>query len=146
MDKEKKYYAFPALFFYDNDGISVEFPDLPGCLPCAHTSEEAFQNAKEALGLHLFGMEQDGDSIPEPTPVRNLKADEGAVVTMIEVFMPAVRDSINERFVKKTLTLPAWLNRAAEERGVNFSQLLQESLKNYLGRSSQNDTTQHRLQ
>ncbi|MFA9380203.1 MAG: hypothetical protein ACERKO_03985, partial [Acetanaerobacterium sp.] len=69
-----------------------------------------------------------------------------AVVAMIEVFMPAVRDSINERFVKKTLTIPAWLNRAAEERGVNFSQLLQESLKDYLGQSSYNDPPQHRMQ
>lgn len=129
---ETKYYSYPAFFYYDDDGISIEFPDLPGCLPCAHTTEEAFKNAKEALGLHLYGMEQDGDEIPKPTPVSGLRPEPNAVVTMVEVFMPAVRDKINNRYIKKTLTIPAWLNRAAEEAGVNFSQLLQESLKNYL--------------
>lgn len=129
---KKKYYSFPAFFYYDDDGISIDFPDLPGCLPCAESSEEAFHNAKEALGLHLFGMEQDGEPIPEPTPVHQLHPEEGGVLVMVEVFMPAVRDRMNNKVVKKTLTIPAWLNRAAEEEGVNFSQLLQDSLKSYL--------------
>lgn len=131
------FYAYPAFFYYDDDGISIEFPDLPGCLPCAQTSEEAFRNAKEALGLHLFGMEQDGDTIPAPTPVKDLRPDEGGVVTMVEVFMPSVRDRINNRVVKKTLTIPAWLNREAEAAHVNFSQVLQDGLKSYLGNSAQ---------
>lgn len=130
-------YAFPAFFYYDDDGISIEFPDLPGCLPCAQTSEEAFRNAKEALGLHLFGMEQDGDVIPEPTPVRELKPEDGAVITMVEVFMPSVRDRINNKVVKKTLTLPSWLNREAEAANVNFSLVLQEGLKRYLGKTAE---------
>lgn len=130
------YYAFPAFFYYDGDGISIEFPDLPGCLPCARTTEEAFRNAKEALGVHLFGMEQDGDAIPVPTPVRELCPEDGAVIAMIEVFMPSVRDRINNRVVKKTLTIPAWLNREAEAADVNFSQILQDGLKNYLGKSA----------
>lgn len=128
----KKYYSFPAFFYYDDDGISIEFPDLPGCLPCAANSEEVFQNAKEALGLHLFGMEQDNETIPEPTPIAQLHPDEGGVIAMVEVFMPAVRDRINNKVVKKTLTIPAWLNRVAEAEGVNFSQVLQDSLKSYL--------------
>ena len=130
-------YAFPAFFYYDEDGISIEFPDLPGCLPCAQTSEEAFRNAKEALGLHLFGMEQDGDTIPSPTPVKELRPDDGAAIAMVEVFMPSVRDRINKKTVKKTLTLPAWLNREAEAANVNFSLILQESLKQYLGKAGE---------
>ena len=130
-------YAFPAFFYYDDDGISIEFPDLPGCLPCAQTSEEAFRNAKEALGLHLFGMEQDGDVIPEPTPVRELHPEDGAVIAMVEVFMPSVRDRINNKVVKKTLTLPSWLNREAEAANVNFSLVLQEGLKRYLGKTAE---------
>lgn len=129
---DQKYLTYPAYFYYDDDGISIEFPDLPGCLPSANTSEEAFHNAREALGLHLYGMEQDGDVLPNPTPVKDLKPEPDAIVTLIEVFMPAVRDRVNNRFVKKTLTIPASLNRAGEEAGVNFSQLLQDSLKKYL--------------
>lgn len=129
---DKKYYSFPAFFYYDDDGISIEFPDLPGCLPCADSSEQAFQNAKEALGLHLFGMEQDGERIPEPTPIDRLHPEDNGVIAMVEVFMPAVRDRMNNKVVKKTLTIPAWLNRAAEAEGVNFSQVLQDGLKDYL--------------
>ncbi len=128
----KKYYSFPAFFYYDEDGISIEFPDLPGCLPCADNSEEAFHNAKEALGLHLFEMEQSGEDIPEPTPIHQLHPEPNGVLAVIEVFMPAIRDRINNKMVKKTLTIPAWLNRAAEAESVNFSQILQEALKKYL--------------
>ena len=126
------YYAYPAYLYYEDDGISIEFPDLPGCYPCAQTVEQAFQNAREALGLHLFGMEQDGDPIPEPTAVSELHPEDGAVIAMVEVFMPAIRERMNNRFIKKTLTIPAWLNAVALEQGVNFSQTLQEALKQQL--------------
>ena len=57
----KDRYAYIAIFSYEADGISIEFPDLPGCYPCADKddTEAALQNAKEALGLHIWGMEQD---------------------------------------------------------------------------------------
>ncbi len=128
----KNQYAFPAFFYFDDDGISIEFPDLPGCLPCAHSQEEAFRNAKEALGLHLYGMEQDNDLIPDPTPVVQLTPDEGGVIVLVEVFMPPIRERINNRSVNRTVTLPAWLNAAALEKNINFSQLLQDALKQQL--------------
>lgn len=129
----KNYYAFPAFFYFDEDGISIEFPDMPGCLPCAQTQEEAFRNAKEALGLHLYGMEQDHNPIPEPTPVNQLSPEDGGVVVMVEVFMPAVRERMNNKSVNRTVTLPAWLNAAAQERNINFSQVLQDALKSQIG-------------
>ncbi|MBR3569457.1 MAG: type II toxin-antitoxin system HicB family antitoxin [Oscillibacter sp.] len=132
----KNSYCFPAFFYFDDDGISIEFPDLPGCLSCAETEEEAFRNAKEALGLHLYGMEIDGDEIPAPTSVRDLRPGEGGVAVMVDVFMPPVRDRINRRAVKKTVTIPAWLNREAEAAGANFSLILQDALKSYLGKSA----------
>ncbi len=131
MVKDK--YIFPAIFDYADDGISIEFPDLAGCLPCAHTTEEAFKNAKEAMGLHLWGMEQDGDPIPEPTPVDKLHSEPNQVVVLIEAWMPAFRESIENKAVKKTLTIPKWLNDLAEKENVNFSHILQSALKNHLG-------------
>lgn len=129
----KNYYSYPAFFYFDPDGISIEFPDLPGCLPCADTQEEAFRNAKEALGIHLYGMEQDGDVIPDPTPISQLQPDEGGVIVMVEVFMPAIRDRQNNKSVNRTVTLPAWLNTAALERNINFSQVLQDAIKAQIG-------------
>lgn len=128
----KDTYIFPAIFNYADDGISIEFPDLPGCLSCADTTEEAFKDAKEAMGLHLWGMEKDNEEIPEPSDIKDIKLSENDIIVMIEVFMPPVRYRINNSFVKKTLSLPNWLNSIAEEKKVNFSQLLQTALKEYL--------------
>lgn len=130
----KKYYVFPAVLYQEEKDVSIEFPDLPGCVPCADTVENAMQNAKEALGLHLFGMEQDNEPIPTPSRVEDIQADDGGIITLVETFMPTIRDKMNNRVVKKTLTIPAWLNRAAEAENVNFSQVLQDGLKQYLSR------------
>jgi len=123
---------YPAILNYMGNGISIEFPDLPGCLPCADTSEEAARNAKEAMGLHLWGMEKDNDPIPEPTDITALKYSAGEILLLVEVFMPPIRDRLNNKFVKKTLSIPQWLNAEAERAGVNFSQILQNGLKDYL--------------
>ena len=129
----KDTYIFPAILSYGDDGISVEFPDLPGCLPCADTTEEAVANARDAMGLHLWGMEMDNEPIPAPTPVMDLKIQANAIPLMVETFMPPIREKQSNRYVKKTLSIPAWLNAEAERLGVNFSQLLQASLKEYIG-------------
>jgi predicted RNase H-like HicB family nuclease len=129
---DKKYYAFPAVFRYAEEGISIEFPDLPTCQTCAISDSEAFKNAKETLGVHLFNMEQDGDTIPDPSAVSVIQLNKDEVITMVEVFMPAIRDKMNNQFVKKTLSVPAWLNRRAEQEQVNFSHILQQGIKDYL--------------
>ena len=66
-------YVYAAIFDYADDGISVEFPDLPECLTNGKTDVEALQSAKEALGLHLWEMEIDHDPIPEPTPIKSIQ-------------------------------------------------------------------------
>lgn len=129
----KDRYSFIAVFDVAEDGISIEFPDLPGCLPCADTMEEALKNAHEALGLHLWGLEQDGEEIPEPTQIQNITLEKNQVPAVIEVFMPAFRDKLNNRFVKKTLSLPAWLADMADKDGVNCSKVFQNALTDYLG-------------
>ena len=128
----KKRYEFIAVFNYADDGISIEFPDLPGCLPCADATDEAIKNAKEAMGLHLWGMEQDGDVIPEPTPLQAIQLEKGDIPILIDVFMPTIRDRMKTRYVKKTLSLPAWLADQADAEGVNFSKVFQNALIEYL--------------
>jgi predicted RNase H-like HicB family nuclease len=123
---------YPAILTYADDGISIEFPDLPGCLPCAETTEEAAKNARSALGLHLWGMERDNDPMPLPTDIRTLALAKGQIPLLVEAFMPPVRERLNSRFIKKTLSIPYSLNAEAERAGVNFSQVLQSGLKEYL--------------
>ncbi|MBO5515742.1 MAG: type II toxin-antitoxin system HicB family antitoxin [Schwartzia sp.] len=130
----KDVYVYPAIFYDDADGISIEFPDLPGCLPCAHSMEEAFTNAKEALQLHLYSMEEEGEPIPEPSRVSAIKPDDanGSVV-MIEAWMPPFREKMLNKSTTKTVTIPRWLDILARKEKINYSHLLQDSLKKYLG-------------
>lgn len=128
----KDSYEFVAVFNYAEDGISISFPDLPGCLSCADTTKEAIKNAEEVLGLVLYGMEEDNEQIPEPTLLENVKCEENEKAVLINVWMPLVRNEIEEQSIKKTLTIPQWLNKIAERENVNFSKLLQSALKDYL--------------
>ena len=132
----KKRYEFVAVMDYAEDGISIFFPDLPGLLPCADTTEEAVKNAKEALGLHLYGMEQDKEEIPEPSRIDQIKLDKNQVPLMVEVFMPAVRDRQNSKAVNKMITLPAWLIADADSKNVNYSRILQNALIDYLAQDT----------
>jgi len=129
----KETYNYIAVIHYADDGISISFPDLPGCFSCADGDDDVFSMAQEAMGLHLWSMEQDGDKIPVPSTLSNIKLEENEVAIMINVFMPTIRNKINNKVVKKTLTIPQWINVEAEHAGVNFSQLLQKALKEYLG-------------
>ena len=129
----KDNYQFPAFFHTAEDGISVTFPDLPGCLPCADTMEAAFQNAKEALQLHLFGMEEDGEDIPAPSSLSSLTAGPNQALVLIDAWMPPFREKMLNKSMNKTVTIPRWLNSLAEKEKVNYSHLLQDALKNYLG-------------
>lgn len=131
----KDRYSYVAVFTYDEDGIVIEFPDLPGCCPCADKddTEGALKNAHEALGLHIWGMEQDGETLPEPSSITQIYIQDKQVPVLISVFMPPIRERINSKFVKKTLSLPAWLAAKADEDGVNCSRIFQNALMEYLG-------------
>ncbi|RNB59370.1 type II toxin-antitoxin system HicB family antitoxin [Brevibacillus gelatini] len=124
---------YPAIFTYEERGVAVEFPDLPGCLTCGKDEEEAIKMAKEAMALHLYSMEKDNDPIPEPSNVKDINTEENEIVCLIEAWMPPFRDEMENRAVKKTLTIPQWLDDIATENNVNFSRILQEGLKKYLG-------------
>ena len=94
MDK----YIFPALFEKgETKGYVVSFPDLPGCITEGDNIEEAIQMAKEALELHLYNMEEDSECIPSPTSPEKVQLPEDSFVSIVEVWMPVVRDSMENR-------------------------------------------------
>lgn len=129
----KDNYVFPSIFSYDDDDISVEFPDLPGCLTFGTNTQDAIDKAKEAMALHISSIEDDYEEIPQPTDIKMITVEPKQSIILIDVWMPIYRDNIKYASIKKTLTIPKWLNDAAEENHINFSQLLQESLKEHLG-------------
>lgn len=124
-----------AVFETATEGYGVYFPDLPGCTSFGKDFEEAQECATEALGLHIYGMEKDGDEIPEPskTPQIDPETAAGHIVSQVTIFPDMVRNELDNRAVKTNLTLPAWLKELAEAQGVNYSKLLQAALIEYLG-------------
>lgn len=127
----KDYYVYPAIFEYEEDGISISFPDLDGCLTCASTDEEGLYMAKDALGLYLVTLEESGN-VPNPTCLRDINLKKNQKVVLIEINMPIFRDRVQNISIKKTLTIPKWLNEQAEKQNVNFSRVLQNALMEYL--------------
>ena len=123
-----------AVFEPSTDGAyGVYFPDLPGCISMSDNFKHAQSMAEEALGLHLWGMEKDGDTIPKPTPPPFEDMPTGAIIAPVTVFPEVVKNEMDNRAVKTNITLPAWLKDLAEKQGVNFSQITQAALKEYLG-------------
>lgn len=128
----KDKYIYPAVFNYAEDGISIEFPDLPGCFSCADTDEQALLMAEEVLGLFMENLESEGETIPEPTVLKDLLVDGNQKTVLISVWMPLVRKAINNKSIKKSVTIPQWLDMMAREQDINFSYVLQEALKREL--------------
>ncbi|RYL88462.1 type II toxin-antitoxin system HicB family antitoxin [Sporolactobacillus sp. THM19-2] len=129
----KSKYIFPAILTEEEKGYSVQFPDLPGCLPYGSTLEEVQKNAREALALHLYGMDKDGEDIPEASSIRDLKIEKHQCVILIDVLMAPYLQQIFNQSVKKTLTIPKWLDDLAKENNVNYSQVLQSAIKKQVG-------------
>lgn len=117
------------------NGFSVYFPDLPGCASYGDTLGEAQKNAQDALGLHLYGMEKDGDPIPAPsaTPEIDPETAAGYLVCPVTVFPSLLRDELDNRRVKTNVTIPAWVRELAQERGLNCSKLLEEAILDTVG-------------
>ena len=115
-------YVYPAVFTHEAEGgYSITFPDLP--------LEEGIEMAADALCLMLYDMEEGGAVPPEPSDVRSIVCAENQLVTLIRCDTIEYRKFFDNRAVKKTLTIPAWLNTMAERQGVNFSIILQNALK-----------------
>jgi predicted RNase H-like HicB family nuclease len=122
----------------DKPGISVYFPDIPGCISCGDNFDHALQMAKEALSLHLYGMEKDGEPPPERTD-RIPESNAGDLIVPVSVYpdIPDIgKDEIDNRREKTTVTIPHWLKEAAEAEGVNYSRLLETAIKETLGIAS----------
>lgn len=130
--KNKDYYFYPAIFTYEEDKeIAVVFPDL-NCATSGIDEDDAFSSARELLGCVLNGLEEDEEEIPQPSKINDIKLEKNETIVLIDVFMPAFREKMKNRFIKKTLSIPYWLNAEAEKAGINFSQVLQVALKEKL--------------
>ena len=123
---------YPAIFAEEDDGIVITFPDLPGCISESDSIEEGVLRAKDALGSWLAANEDLGNPLPIPSAQDKLSLKENESLFMVDVWLPIYRDEKRGGSVKKSVTVPVWLNALAERADLNFSQILQAGLKDAL--------------
>lgn len=117
---------YPVIFEPENIGYSVYVPDIEGCNTQGETLEECLHMVQEAIGLMLEGIDE------KNYPVPSVPQDIDLIGTQFIMVVPfnkiAYDKKYNTKAVKKTLSLPKWLNDIAVERHINFSGVLQKAL------------------
>ena len=133
---------YPACFYKEGNGYSVIFPDLDYLSTCGENLEEAMSMAIDCLAGRLLWLKEDKEPVPVPsalkavdpvTVAKELEFEPGEYfVNIVTVDAEEYAKKHFDKAVKKTLTIPAWLNTAAMEQGINFSKVLQDALKKQL--------------
>ena len=127
MNKYKYYY--PVVFHpEDGGGYSVWVPDLPGCCSQGETMTESVEMIQEAMELFLEFSFDESFTVNPPSNPKDIETDGNEFVVMVECDLLSYQKKHNNKAVKKTLTIPAWLNEIAESKNVNFSATLQDAL------------------
>lgn len=125
----KLFLTYPAIFTFEDNQYWVEFIDLKGCFSSGKTLPEAIENSKEAMGLFLENLE----NFPNcSTDIKKYKLADNQIISFVSIDLTEHKRKYENKSVKKTLSIPAWLNTMAEKENVNFSQILQKALKDYL--------------
>ena len=127
-------YVYPAVFTPEEKGMySVNFPDIEGCYTCGDDLSDTIYMAEDVLAFVLYDYERDEKDIPTPSSPDSIALSAGEFVNYIACDTLVYQKRHNNKAVKKTLSIPEWLNEAATIAGVNFSQVLQDALKAQLG-------------
>jgi predicted RNase H-like HicB family nuclease len=127
--KYPDFYSYPAIFSTDGDGWEVSFPDLDNCYTASDTLESAIVEAQYVLEDVMYMREKDKDEIPSPTKLDEISVKPGEILQLVVAVMPETRRQHNQKAVKKTLTIPAWMEEELKKRSdVNVSLLLQNAI------------------
>ena len=137
--------AYPAIFETDENAVSVSFPDLDGCFTFGDDFAEAMVMAQEAAGGWLLVQLEDGLPFPKPSAMQDIVCKNG-LVNMVAVNMDEVIEKYGKHPVKKTLTIPAWMNAFAEEHNISCSKLLQDAISKLMQSEAYTcSTDKHRI-
>lgn len=129
----KENYVYPVVLQKADDVYLITFPDFPGHMTEADTEEEAIIAAQEVLALCISDNEDQGKENPKPTSQENIELEAGSKVIYVHLWMPYFRKVQKIVYVKKTLTIPKWIDEMAKAKNVNFSAILVKGLKRELG-------------
>ena len=131
-------YIYTALFtpFEDSSGYYARVPDLPGCITTGNSLADAIDQITDAMSAWLVVAEDEGDEIAPPTPQEELSAESDAIFSLISADTIEYRARTDTRAVRKNVSLPCWMVRLADKRGINCSQVLQDALRTMLDNAS----------
>ena len=90
-------YIYPSIFEFNNDCITVTFPDFPGCITFGNSQEEAFNSAKDTLELHLYNLEKNGEKINLPSDISNIPIKNNETIVFIEIRLVDVKKQMNSK-------------------------------------------------
>lgn len=121
-------FYYPAVFQKEEVGYSVWVPDIQGCVSQGDTFDEAMEYIKDAIGICLDLIVQNGNVPPKATEPNGIELEPDQFVAVVSFDFDEYQKKHGEKSVKKTLTLPAWLNTLSERKNINFSQVLQNAL------------------
>ena len=117
---------YPAVFHFEDNAYWVEFPDLAGCQSFGSSLTDTLENAREALEVYAISLIENKEELPTATDISKLSIENNCFASLVDIDLSAYFKKA--KAVKKTLTIPEWLNEAAIEKGINFSQTLQDAL------------------
>lgn len=126
-------YLYYAIFSKEGHQYNVSFPDLDGAFTCGEDMNDALYMAKDLLEGWLLVAENEGDEIPPASQPESIQAEKGDLIVPIQADLKLAREKHESKLIKKTLTIPQYLNDMAVSYNVNFSQTLTEALKEKLG-------------
>ena len=125
-------YVYPVIFEKaEEGGYNVKVPDIPGTYTCGDDMADAIFMASDAIAMMLADYEDEGKPVPTPSEISAIKTD--GTVSLVLADTDEWRRLVDNKAVKKTLSIPSWLNTKAEKAGVNFSQVLKDALMGLLG-------------
>ncbi|WP_071026378.1 type II toxin-antitoxin system HicB family antitoxin [Peptoniphilus raoultii] len=127
-----KAYIYPCVVKKEDGVYYANFPDFSACFTDADNMNELFFNVNEVLNGVLFSMLSNEISIPKPYEKGDIVLNDGEFLLLVEASISVLRDKINNKSIKKTVTIPKWLNDISENKNINFSRVLQEGLKKEL--------------
>lgn len=126
-------YVYPAVFTAEEGGLyAVDFPDLESCYTSGDDLADAIKMAEDVLALTLYEYERDGKTIQTPSNRNEIKLEENEFINYVSADTMYYQKKFNKKAVKKTLTIPEWLNDLAVAQNINFSKTLQEALMSKL--------------
>ena len=132
MKKDLEKVFYPVIFHIEEKGYSTFVPDLDGCFSQGDDMSQAVAMTQEAIGLMLEEYLEKSEELPKPSKIEKIKKDKNDFVVMVEFDPVKYLEQNSNKAVKKTLTIPNWLNAIAEKNKINFSQILQKAIRQEL--------------